>query len=118
MNSTNPLVLLDSLLGDWASPRVRRLIHGLILLVAIIVSIWLAADGDWEKFIGALVAVFYAASNVANTPAVNLDPAGEDNEPDDDLTYEEAGGLPYAVLDDGADDDPLPYEDSAPVSGN
>lgn len=101
--NTNPLHLLDSLLSDWASPRVRRLIHGLLLLAAVIIGIWLAVDGDWKEFVAAMIAAVYAASNVANTPAVDLAPAGVDRDVDDGLTYEESGGLP---LDEYPDEDP------------
>lgn len=69
MTNLNPFNLLDSILEDYASPRLRRLIHTLILLVVAVVAIWLAAEGDWKKFLVALGATFYAAANKANTHA-------------------------------------------------
>lgn len=93
----NPLDLLDSILSDWVSPRVRRLLHTLILIGAALASIWLASDGDWKDFTIAVVSVLYAASNRANTPAIpeGLDEHGLDVPKDDNLSYEEAGGNPY-----------------------
>ena len=67
MKTLNPLSLLDNLLADWASPKVRRLVHGLLLLVASVASIYLAVEGDWRKFIVALIATLYVGSNRANT---------------------------------------------------
>lgn len=67
MNSLNPLALIDSLLEDYASPKARRAIHSLIVLVAVIVTIILAAGGDWKVAIGTLVAAIYAGANHANT---------------------------------------------------
>lgn len=67
MKTLNPLSLLDNLLADWASPKVRRLVHGLLLLVASVASIYLAVEGDWREFIVALIATLYVGSNRANT---------------------------------------------------
>lgn len=98
----NPLDILDAILADWVSPRARRLIHSLLLLAAVVTAGWLASDGDWGEALIAAVAAFYAASNRSNTQP-NLKPAGFDfDDPDDDLTYEQAGGQPF----------------SPPVSGN
>lgn len=90
--------LLDTLLGDWASPRVRRLVHALIAAVLVVVSAVLAADGDWQAALISLAVTVYAAMNKANTPATALDEAGEDSEVDDGLTYEEAGGQDFPRL--------------------
>ena len=78
MPNLNPLVLLDILLADWVSPKVRRGLHNLILFVVAIVAIWLAADGDWWQFLVALVGALYAASNRANTPEESV--SGNDEE--------------------------------------
>lgn len=80
----NPLDALDAILIDWVSPRVRRLIHSLLLFAAAVLTIVLSVDGDWEQALIALVAVFYTASNRSNTPATTL-PAGVDDEYVDDL---------------------------------
>jgi hypothetical protein len=67
MDNLNPFTLLDSLLADYASPRVRRGIHTLILATLAVVALWMAAEGDWKKFLTALGVAFYAAANKANT---------------------------------------------------
>lgn len=91
----NPLTLLDSLLADWASPRVRRLVHGLLTIAAMVVTAYFAAEQDWSKAIAALVAMFYTEANRANTPATPLTSPDDIDETDDGLTYEEAGGGSY-----------------------
>ncbi len=63
----NPLEILDRILQDWASPRVRRLVHGLLSLAAVVGAIILAADGDWVIAALALIAAVYPAANKANT---------------------------------------------------
>lgn len=64
----NPLALLDSVLTDWTSARVRRLIHAIVLLLLFLAGLWLTAQGNWKEALGALVAAGYAASNHSNTP--------------------------------------------------
>lgn len=91
----NLSALLDQILDDWASPRVRRLIHALILLLVLVVTVFLAADGNWREALVSLAVALYAAANKANTPATALTPAGADTEPDDGLSYSEAGGANY-----------------------
>ena len=81
----NPLTLIDSILEDWASPRVRRLIHGLLLLAATLAGLWLAADGDWIEALGALVAAMYVGSNHANTHDSPQEP--EDSGDPDHFNY-------------------------------
>lgn len=111
----NPVAILDQLLGDWASPKIRRSLHSLILLVAFAVTIWQAADGDWRKAVGAGLLALYGAANKANTLHTDLAAAGTDHEADvdDGLSYEEAGGTefpetsPYEA-DDAPDDPALP----------
>lgn len=68
----NPLALLDSLLEDWASPRVRRLVHALLALALLVVTTVLAAGGDWKVALGTLAVTIYAAMNKANTPAATV----------------------------------------------
>lgn len=65
----NPLTLIDSILADWASPRLRRLVHGLLTLAVLVVAAVLAADGDWGKALATLVAGVYTEANRANTGA-------------------------------------------------
>lgn len=91
----NPFTLLDSILADYASPRVRRLIHTLILLACAGVTIWLGAEGDWREALLALAAALYAGANKANTSASDLTPAEDDAIVDDGESYWQAGGLPY-----------------------
>lgn len=67
MTNLNPFTIVDSILADYASPRVRRLIHSLILLVVALVTIYLAADKEWKEFIISLGVTLYAAANKANT---------------------------------------------------
>lgn len=67
MSNLNPLTVLDQILADWASPRVRRTIHGLLALAASLVSIYLAAGGNWGEAALSLAALLYAGSNHANT---------------------------------------------------
>lgn len=67
MSSLNPFTILDSILEDYASPRTRRLVHSLILLVVAVVAIWMAAQGDWKKMLVAIGAAVYAEANRANT---------------------------------------------------
>lgn len=64
----NPLTIIDGILADWASPRVRRLVHALILLAGLVGSAWLAADGDWKAAAAALIAGLYGGANHANVP--------------------------------------------------
>lgn len=66
--NNNPVDILNVILADWASPKVRRLIHALLALAAIVVTIWLASDGDWRQSILSLVAALYTGANAANTP--------------------------------------------------
>lgn len=63
----NPFAAIDSILEDWASPRVRRSLHAAIALVASILAIYLAAGGDWKEALPVLLAALYAGSNKANT---------------------------------------------------
>lgn len=91
----NPLTTLDNLLSDWASPRVRRLIHALLALALLVATAVLAYDGDWKAALLSLGATLYAAVNKANTPSTTLDEAGAGDEFDDGLSYEEAGGMPF-----------------------
>lgn len=88
MNTTlNPLALLDSLLEDYASPKARRAIHSVIVLLAVLVTIFLAAGGDWEAAVASLVAAIYAGANRANTSAVQVEDF--DTDPDTSIDYRE-----------------------------
>jgi hypothetical protein len=84
----NPLVLIDILLSDLVPAKGRRVIHNLILLVAAVVTIWLAAEKDWTEFLIALVSTLYAASNRANTPDESVSGNDED---DLDISVEAEG---------------------------
>lgn len=97
MDTLNPFALMDALLRDYASPRTRRAIHSLLLLVAVIVSIYLSVEGNWKEAVLAMVAAIYAGANQANTPAVDLLDANGDSG-DDGRSYKESGGIPYPSL--------------------
>lgn len=70
----NPLDALDDLLEDYASPKARRLIHGLLSLAVAIVGVWLAVNGDWREFAIALGALVYTYANKANTDTIPPQP--------------------------------------------
>lgn len=111
MTNLNPLTLLDTILSDYLSPRARRAVHSLILLVAVLVTVFLTAEGDWKAAVGSLIAAIYAAANKANTPPVVLAEPGEiEDDADDDLSYAESGGQPFPTDHDEASlyDEPLP----------
>lgn len=91
----NPIEALDNLLADYASPKVRRLIHSLLFLGLAIAVAVLTFDGDWVKALVAAAGLVYAALNKANTPGTDLDPAGVTSESDDGLSYEQSGGQPF-----------------------
>jgi len=65
----NPMTYLDAILSDYATPKVRRLVHSILLLTAVLVTIVLSVDGDWKKALIAFAATIYAGANHANTPA-------------------------------------------------
>ena len=100
MNSINPLSILDSILADYLPPKGRRLVHSLIALGVFVFGIYEAAGGDWDKAIPGLLVALYAAANKANTAPV--EDAAPADEPTDDLSYEEAGGLPMPDADSPA----------------
>lgn len=81
----NPITILDGILADYASARVRRLIHSLILLTVAVVTIWLAADKDWQEALIALAVTVYAAANKANTDVdLKVEDIDHDDLPPDD----------------------------------
>lgn len=63
----HPFALLDTILKDWVSPRVRRLLHALLAVGLVVATAYYAADGDWKVALATLVAAAYAAANKANT---------------------------------------------------
>lgn len=63
----NPLHVLDRLMEDYASPKVRRTVHSLLLLVAFGVTTYLAFEGDWRQAALAAAAAIYTWANRANT---------------------------------------------------
>lgn len=83
----NPLTIIDALLTEWASPKTRRLVHGLLGLALVVVSAWLAADQDWKVAATTLVLALYTEANRRNTPPQD----GEDDEDDfagaDDIVF-------------------------------
>ena len=63
----NPFTILDTLLVEWASPKWRRTIHGLLTLALALSAIWTASSGDWRVALGALAAAVYTEANRVNT---------------------------------------------------
>lgn len=80
----NPMEALDDLLADYASPKTRRLLHGLLSLAVAIVGVWLVANGDWKEFALALGALVYTYANKANTDPIPPQPV----DPDDHAKWE------------------------------
>lgn len=114
MPTFNPFDTLDVILADWASERVRRLIHGVILLAAFVVTVWLAAEGDWLEAVLALAGALYAGANKANTPAVEDD---EDHESAEEASARLFGADEHDLGYD-EDDEDAEYEHDPSVSGN
>lgn len=98
----NPFTLLDNILSEYASPKVRRLVHLAILLVTAVVTIYFAAGGDWTQFAIALAAALYAGANKANTPAPEkVDDVTE-------YTGEVSGNPEPGTYEDESGEQPLP----------
>lgn len=78
----SPLTLIDALLTEWASPKVRRSIHALLSLALIVATVWVAAEGNWEVALGTLIATLYTEANRVNTPEPDEDddPSVDDEE--------------------------------------
>lgn len=69
----NPFTIFDTLLVEWASPKWRRTIHGLLSLALALAAIWTAANGDWRVALGALAAALYTEANRVNTHPEDVD---------------------------------------------
>lgn len=110
----NPLIYLDSLLQDWASPKVRRVIHSLVLLLLGLFALWQTFDGNWEAVVGALAAAVYAESNRANTPPIEVETPNTE--------IDDYDGNDYPDYTEGETEDDVYPEDGPighdPVSGN
>lgn len=63
----NPIKIIDAILADWTSPRVRRTLHGLLSLALIALAVWFGVEQDWREFVLAALAALYTESNRANT---------------------------------------------------
>lgn len=94
MASSTPFDLLDALLADWASPRVRRLVHALLTIIMFVATTYLAADGNWKTAIISMLMGIYTSANHANTPTPAL-AASDRIQSDDGVSYENAGGHLY-----------------------
>lgn len=70
----NPIKILDQILTDYASPKVRRVVHALVALAVSLLGIYLAAEGDWAKAGAAVLALLYAEANRVNTPIPEPEP--------------------------------------------
>lgn len=64
----NPIKIIDQILTDYASPKVRRFVHSLVSLAIALLGVYLAAEGDWAKAGAALLALVYTEANRVNTP--------------------------------------------------
>lgn len=93
----SPLALIDALLTEWASPKVRRTLHALLSLALLVGTVWLAAGGDWTVALGTLVATLYTEANRVNTP----DPDEDDDPSDDDEEDVEFDGTEFDGLHGG-----------------
>lgn len=94
----NPLI-------NVLTPKVRGIAYAALFVMAVVFSAYQAAGGDWAEFIGGVITALLgltAASNASTTPVLVEDEDGEDDA-EDDLSYEESGGLPF----------PSDYDESA-----
>ena len=74
---TNPFDLLDRLLEDYLSPKARRTLHTVLLLVAVAVTSVLTFEGNWQEALIAAAAAIYSWANRANTGVTTLKQAQE-----------------------------------------
>jgi hypothetical protein len=104
MSTFNPLAMLDKVLAEYASPKARRAIHAALMLVAGLVTLWLAYDKNWMEALIALAATVYAGANKANTHPEDTEP--EEPEPEDEaqmsLIFD---GVPSGALMQFGDED-------------
>ena len=89
----SPFALIDALLTEWASPKVRRSIHALLSLALIVATVWVAAEGNWEVALGTLIATLYTEANRVNTPDPDEDDDPSDAEEDAEFDGTEFDGL-------------------------
>ena len=97
MRGFNPIHILDTILTDWASPRARRLIHGILALVFGAVAVYVSVEGDWDRLLPVLLATLYAAANKANTLETPL--STDAPYLDDGVSYEDEGGMAFEAED-------------------
>ena len=87
MNMSSPLHILTDLLPA----RVRRYVHGFLTAGFTLLTLYLAAQGDWQAFLTGLATV-YTARNTQNTfevSAVDESLLGEHGGDDDWAGLEE-----------------------------
>lgn len=92
MTNLNPLDLLDNVLSEYASPGARRAIHAALMLVAALVTLYMAYEKDWMQALLALAATLYTGANKANTDPLVEEP------PEDALLPEEEEDDPLAMF--------------------
>lgn len=97
--NANPFALLDGLLADWVSPKVRRIIHTILFLIATVITIVLAAGGDWREALLTLFVAFYTGANRANTL-----PSEDDYDTDEGYIHDPQNELDAEDELDGADE--------------
>lgn len=76
----NPLKMLV----DLIPASQRKYVYAAFSLIALVVTVWQAADGNWKEFLGALLATGVGTLATANTnvkpPVTPVDPNEEPGE--------------------------------------
>lgn len=113
---------LDQYPGARKALYIIQWIVNLVLGVVAIILTALGKSPEWFVLTGAAFNFVWTYTGItaqANTPAA-LNAAGDDSEPDDDLTYEQAGGQPFpeAEVDPAVEAPGRHVAGEPPVSGN
>lgn len=61
MSKSNPLV-------DVLPAKYRRYVYALATAAAFLYALWLASNGDWRRFVAAILASLVSGTAHANTP--------------------------------------------------
>lgn len=54
-------------LTDVLPPKVRRYVYAVVTLAALVWSAWQFSGGDWQEFVGGLIAALVTATAASNT---------------------------------------------------